>query len=190
MLRCTCPSCLKAIKVPPDIAGKQITCPACHSGLTARTSGGKTILALAGVDGSAPTQAMPAVEPPRPVKRPQAKKAMLWPWLLGGAIVAVGLLTIAVVGIVVSIAAIGRLAATDAPAAMSAAEFEQKVKACRTKKEIMERIGKPDDSGGTKIDSPWLYRDRVMDPITGKAWSQAWIYFADGTEVPKEITYY
>jgi hypothetical protein len=62
----------------------------------AKTVGGKTVLALAGVDGDAPTQRLPAASIPRPAAaptepfdfsaddRPRPKRRpVLWPWIVG-----------------------------------------------------------------------------------------------------------
>jgi hypothetical protein len=66
MQRCACPSCLASFKVPPDIVGKEVTCPRCSCRLVARSIGGKTTLALAGVDGAAATRNLPAANLPPP----------------------------------------------------------------------------------------------------------------------------
>ncbi|MGH7170910.1 MAG: hypothetical protein ACRELF_03185 [Gemmataceae bacterium] len=55
LVRCACPVCKHVLRVPGNMLGKASSCTFCGESLVLRAMGNKTILALAGVDGDAPT---------------------------------------------------------------------------------------------------------------------------------------
>jgi len=83
--RTACPSCKRVMLVPADVLGKMATCPGCGAVLTVKTMGNKTILALAGVDGDAPTcpvaspsaSALPRSDAPQPGPGPAPTRRRL-----------------------------------------------------------------------------------------------------------------
>jgi hypothetical protein len=78
--RCACPTCRRTFGVPDDVMGKTATCPGCGASLVVKAMGGTTMLLLAGVCGSSPTQTYRPTSPallPRPLPAPAKRR---WGW--------------------------------------------------------------------------------------------------------------
>jgi len=183
MLKCRCPKCGWGYSVPDDITGKTVRCQKCRSTLLAKSAGGKTILALAGVDGAAATQTIPPTADAEPFAfappgRPARSRGG---WGVVAAFGGFAVLLLLIAGGTAwwrfrdSPVAIGRSLDTTP----TREEFERRVRACKSADDLLRQLGRPDrtmpmgDNG-----EEWTYDKASRDPISGKTDASAVIRFS------------
>jgi hypothetical protein len=196
---CSHPLCRKKLKIDDRGAGWKINCPRCQQSMLV-----PQLVPHPGEDAPHPLEIQDSEELPLPCDPasgsldptiPQSSAAAYplptrrrrkGPWILGGALAGFFILSVVLVaGWVVGVSFMSGLLGNSR---LSKAEFEKMAGSCNSRKELIEKLGKPDavwPKDFVVLES-WAYDDFVVDPATNRPFGRVILELSSEHEISSE----